>query len=167
MIHVASKFSIFSFSWKLVSYLMSQFDSLLEIINGNVVLVSQLLFPFIFTMAGNWFDISIFCRKPLRQLRTKTNTFVAYLWQRLIFCVGMLAVPKRFFCNLATECTPSHKARLLGIYLRVSVKRKDNFYLINQEILSCISEIWFLSSKGHNGSQSVSSCHVLHLDEFS
>ena len=124
MIHVASKFSIFSFSWKLVSYLMSQFDSLLEIINGNVVLVSQLLFPFIFTMAGNWFDISIFCRKPLRQLRTKTNTFVAYLWQRL-----MLAVPKRFFCNLATECTPSHKTGLLGIYLRVSVKRKDKSHL--------------------------------------
>ena len=45
----------------------------------------------------------------------------------------MIAVPKRFFCNLATEYTPSHKARLLGIYLRVSVKRKDNFYLINQE----------------------------------
>ena len=37
------------------------------------------------------------------------------------FWVGII------FCSFATECSPSHEVGLLGIYLRVSVKRKNNF----------------------------------------
>ena len=43
------------------------------------------------------------------------------------FWVGIIVIPKLFFCSFATECSPSHKVGLLGIYLRVSVKRKNNF----------------------------------------
>ena len=56
----------------------------------------------ILTMAGNGFVIFIVCRK--RQLRTKTNAFIVSL-AVADFCVGMSAVPSRFFCEMADHCT--------------------------------------------------------------
>ena len=60
----------------------------------------------ILTMVLNGFVIFLVCSK--RQLRTKTNTFIVSL-AVADFGVGMLAVPSRFFCSLATECAPRSK----------------------------------------------------------
>ena len=70
----------------------------------------------ILTMAVNGFLILLVCSK--RQLRTKTNAFVVSL-AVADFGVGMLAVPSRFFCSLATECTPRSKERSIVIFLWV------------------------------------------------
>ena len=69
----------------------------------------------ILTMVVNGFVIFLVCSK--RQLRTKTNAFVVSL-AVADFGVGMLAVPSRFFCSLATECTPRSKERLIVRFLR-------------------------------------------------
>lgn len=61
----------------------------------------------ILTMTGNGFVILIVCRK--RQLRTKTNTFVVAL-AVADFCVGMIAVPSLFLCEIASGC--NKQARL-------------------------------------------------------
>ena len=37
------------------------------------------------------------------------------------FGVGMLAVPSRFFCSLATECTPRSKEGLIVMFVRVFI----------------------------------------------
>ena len=55
----------------------------------------------ILSMAGNGFVIFLVCRK--RQLRTKTNAFLISL-AVTDFCVGMIAVPSRFFCEMTSEC---------------------------------------------------------------
>ena len=68
----------------------------------------------ILTMAGNGFVIFLVCRK--RQLRTKTNAFVVSL-AVADFCVGMIAVPSRFFCEMTSECT--QQARLFVIFVRM------------------------------------------------
>ena len=70
----------------------------------------------ILTMVVNGFIIFLVCSK--RQLRTKTNAFVVSL-AVADFGVGMIAVPSRFFCSLATECTPRSKERSIVIFLWV------------------------------------------------
>ena len=74
----------------------------------------------ILTMAGNGFVIFLVCRK--RQLRTKTNAFVVSL-AVADFCVGMIAVPSRFFCEMTTECSfhGPLRAGLLVIFVRVFI----------------------------------------------
>ena len=69
----------------------------------------------ILTMVVNGFVIFLVCSK--RQLRTKTNTFIVSL-AVADFGVGMLAVPSRFFCSLATECAPRSKEGLIVKYVR-------------------------------------------------
>ena len=70
----------------------------------------------ILTMVVNGFVIFLVCSK--RQLRTKTNAFVVSL-AVADFGVGMIAVPSRFFCSLATECTPRSKEKSIVIFLWV------------------------------------------------
>ena len=55
----------------------------------------------ILTMTGNGFIVFLVCRR--RQLRTKTNAFVASL-AVADFCVGMSAIPSLFFCEMARGC---------------------------------------------------------------
>ena len=66
----------------------------------------------IFTMVGNGFVIFLVCRK--RQLRAKTNTFIVSL-AVADFCVGMIAAPSRFLCQMENECFSDKKARFLVI----------------------------------------------------
>ena len=72
----------------------------------------------ILTMAVNGFVIFLVCSK--RQLRTKTNAFVVSL-AVADFGVGMIVVPSRFFCSLATECTPRSKEGLIVIFVEVLI----------------------------------------------
>ena len=72
----------------------------------------------ILTMVVNGFVIFLFCSK--RQLLTKTNTFIVSL-AVADFGVGMLAVPSRFFCSLATECPPSSKEGLIVNFVRLFI----------------------------------------------
>ncbi|CAH3163718.1 unnamed protein product [Pocillopora meandrina] len=72
----------------------------------------------ILTMVVNGFVIFLVCSK--RQLRTKTNTFIVSL-AVADFGVGMLAVPPRFFCSLATECTPRSKEGLIVKFVKVFI----------------------------------------------
>ena len=72
----------------------------------------------ILTMVVNGFVIFLVCSK--RQLRTKTNAFVVSL-AVADFGVGMIAVPSRFFCSLATECTPRSKEGLIVIFVEVLI----------------------------------------------
>ena len=69
-------------------------------------------------MVVNGFVIFLVCSK--RQLRTKTNTFIVSL-AVAVFGVGMLAVPSRFFCSLATECPLSSKEGLIVMFVRVFI----------------------------------------------
>ena len=66
-------------------------------------------------MAVNGFVIFLVCSK--RHLRTRTNAFVVSL-AVADFGVGMIAVPSRFFCSLATQCTPQ---RSIVIFLRAFI----------------------------------------------
>ena len=70
----------------------------------------------ILTMVVNGFVIFLVCSK--RQLRTKTNAFVVSL-AVADFGVGVIIVPSRFFCSLATECIPHSKEGLIVIFLYV------------------------------------------------
>ena len=63
----------------------------------------------IFTMVGNGFVIFLVCRK--RQLRTKTNTFIGSL-AVADFCVGMIAAPSRFLCQMENECFSDKKSKI-------------------------------------------------------
>ena len=72
----------------------------------------------ILTMVVNGFVIFLVCSK--RQLRTKTNTFIVSL-AVADFGVGMLAVPSRFFCSLATECAPPSREELIVRFVRVFI----------------------------------------------
>ena len=76
----------------------------------------------ILTMVVNGFVIFLVCSK--RQLRTKTNAFVVSL-AVADFGFGMIAVPSRFFCSLATECTPRSKERSIVIFLWVFTLNVD------------------------------------------
>ena len=67
-------------------------------------------------MVVNGFVIFFVCSK--RQLRTKTNAFVVSL-AVADFGVGMIIVPSRFFCSLATECTP--KEGLIVMFVGVFI----------------------------------------------
>ena len=69
-------------------------------------------------MVLNGFVIFLVCIK--RQLRTKTNTFIVSL-AVADFGVGMLAVPSRFFCSLATECAPASREELIVRFVRVFI----------------------------------------------
>ena len=69
-------------------------------------------------MVVNGFVIFLVCSK--RQLRTKTNAFVVSL-AVADFGVGMIVVPSRFFCSLATECTPRSKEGLIVLFVRVFI----------------------------------------------
>ena len=70
----------------------------------------------ILTMVVNGLVIFLVCSK--RHLRTKTNAFVMSL-AVADFGVGMIIVPSRFFCSLATQCIPHSKERLIVIFLYV------------------------------------------------
>ena len=72
----------------------------------------------ILTMVVNGFVIFLVCSK--RQLRTKTNTFIVSL-AVADFGVGMLAVPSRFFCSLATECAPRSTEELIVTFVRAFI----------------------------------------------
>ena len=67
-------------------------------------------------MVVNGFVIFLVCSK--RHLRTKTNAFVVSL-AVADFGVGMIIVPSRFFCSLATQCIPHSKEGLIVIFLYV------------------------------------------------
>ena len=69
-------------------------------------------------MVVNGFVIFLVCSK--RHLRTKTNAFVVSL-AVADFGVGMIIVPSRFFCSLATECTPRSKEGLIVMFVRVFI----------------------------------------------
>ena len=72
----------------------------------------------ILTMVVNGFVIFLVCSK--RQLRTKTNAFVVSL-AVADFGVGMIIVPSRFFCSLATECPLYSKEELIVMFVRVFI----------------------------------------------
>ena len=72
----------------------------------------------ILTMVVNGLVIFLVCSK--RQLRTKTNTFIVSL-AVADFGVGMLAVPPRLFCSLATECTPPSTEELIVTLVRTFI----------------------------------------------
>ena len=69
-------------------------------------------------MVVNGFVIFLVCSK--RHLRTKTNAFVVSL-AVADFGVGMIAVPSRFFCSLATECAPPSREELIVRFVRVFI----------------------------------------------
>ena len=69
-------------------------------------------------MVVNGFVIFLVYRKC--QLRTKTNTFIVSL-AVADFGVGMIAVPLRFFCSLATECTLRSIEGFIVVFLRVFI----------------------------------------------
>ena len=72
----------------------------------------------ILTMVVNGFVIFLVCSK--RQLRTKTNAFVVSL-AVADFCIGMIAVPSRFLCGLATECTPRSEEGFIVMFVGVFI----------------------------------------------
>ena len=77
----------------------------------------------ILTMTGNGFVIFIVYRK--RQLRTKTNAFIVSL-AVADFCVGMIAVPSLFLCEMASWCNPQGRlsngiAFIRGLFAHASV----------------------------------------------
>ena len=99
-----------------------------------------------FLLFSRWLEMDFsspsFAESCFVSFAPKTNAFIVPLFgSGWSFWVGMIVVPKRFFCNFATECSPSHKAGLLGIYLRVSVKRKNNFCVRRRR--TCVSRAVF------------------------
>ena len=81
----------------------------------------------VLTMVVNGFVIFLVCSK--RQLRTKTNTFIVSL-AVADFGVGMIAVPSRFFCSLATQCTPRSKEVIVA-FVRVFTFYASGTNLVN------------------------------------
>ena len=79
-------------------------------------------------MVVNGFVIFLVCSK--RQLRTKTNKFIVSL-AVADFGVGILAVPSRFFCSLATECAPRSKERLIVTFVRVFILYSSGTNLVS------------------------------------
>ena len=67
---------------------------------------------------GNGLVIFLVCRK--QQLRTKTNAFIVSL-AVADFCVGMTAVPLRFFCHMVNGCSSpaSSVGHLSTMFIRV------------------------------------------------
>ena len=47
------------------------------------------------------------------------------------FGVGILAVPSRFFCSLATECAPRSKERLIVTFVRVFILYSSGTNLVS------------------------------------
>ena len=82
----------------------------------------------VLTMVVNGFVIFLVCSK--RQLRTKTNTFIVSL-AVADFGVGMIAVPSRFFCSLATQCTPRSKEEGIVAFVRVFTFYASGTNLVN------------------------------------
>ena len=82
----------------------------------------------IITMIVNGFVI--FLVGSQRQLCTKTNAFVVSL-AVADFGVGMIAVLPRFFCSLATECTPRFESfEILDFNLQQNLLW-SNFFSLN------------------------------------
>ena len=99
----------------------------------------------ILTMVVNGFVIFLVCSK--RQLRTKTNAFVVSL-AVADFGVGMLAVPSRFFCSLATECTPRSKEGLIVTYVRVFIlyiSGTNLFSLVLERYVAVVNPLKYLT----------------------
>ena len=88
-------------------------------------------FLYILTMVGNGFVIFLVCRR--RQLRAKTNTFIASL-AVADFCVGLIAVLSPFVCNLV-NCNPPNIEGLLVLYIRIFI-----VYASGSNLLSLVLE---------------------------
>ena len=96
-------------------------------------------------MVVNGFVIFLVCSK--RQLRTKTNAFVVSL-AVADFGVGMIVVPSRFFCSLATECTPRSKEGLIVIYVRVFIlyiSGTNLFSLVLERYVAVVNPLKYLT----------------------
>ena len=99
----------------------------------------------ILTMVVNGFVIFLVCRK--RQLRTKTNTFIVSL-AVADFGVGMLAVPLRFFCSLATECTLRSKERLIVTFVEMIIIYTSGinlFSLVLERYIAVVKPLKYLT----------------------
>ena len=96
-------------------------------------------------MVVNGFVILLVCRK--RHLRTKTNTFIVSL-ALPDFGVGMLAVPLRFFCSLATECTPRSKEKLIVTFVEVIIiytSGTNLFSLVLERYIAVVKPLKYLT----------------------
>ena len=99
----------------------------------------------ILTMVVNGFVIFLVCSK--RQLRTKTNAFVVSL-AVADFGVGMIAVPSRFFCSLATECTPRSKERLIVTFVEMFIiytSGTNLFSLVLERYIAVVKPLKYLT----------------------
>ena len=99
----------------------------------------------ILTMVVNGFVIFLVCSK--RQLRTKTNTFIVSL-AVADFGVGMLAVPLRFFCSLATECTLRSKERLIVTFVEMIIIYTSGinlFSLVLERYIAVVKPLKYLT----------------------
>ena len=100
-------------------------------------------------MVVNGFVIFLVCSK--RHLRTKTNAFVVSL-AVADFGVGMIVVPSRFFCSLATECTPRSKEGLIVIYVRVFIlyiSGTNLFSLVLERYVAVVNPLKYLTFMKH------------------
>ncbi|CAH3163699.1 unnamed protein product [Pocillopora meandrina] len=99
----------------------------------------------ILTMVVNGFVILLVCRK--RHLRTKTNTFIVSL-AVADFGVGMLAVPLRFFCSLAIECTLRSKERLIVTFVEMIIIYTSGinlFSLVLERYIAVVKPLKYLT----------------------
>ena len=99
----------------------------------------------ILTMVVNGFVIFLVCSK--RQLRTKTNAFVVSL-AVADFGVGMIIVPSRFFCSLATECTPRSKERLIVTFVEMFIiytSGTNLFSLVLERYIAVVKPLKYLT----------------------
>ncbi|CAH3163716.1 unnamed protein product, partial [Pocillopora meandrina] len=99
----------------------------------------------ILTMVVNGFVIFLVCSK--RQLRTKTNTFIVSL-AVADFGVGILAVPSRFFCSLATECTLRSKEGLIVTHVRIfilCISGTNLFSLVLERYVAVVKPLKYLT----------------------
>ena len=105
----------------------------------------------ILTMAGNGFVIFLVCKK--RQLRTKTNAFVVSL-AVADFCVGMIGVPSRFFCEMTSECSFQGPIRegLLVFFVRlfiVYVSGTNLCSLVLERYMAVVKPLKYLTFMKH------------------
>ena len=93
-------------------------------------------------MAVNGFVIFLVCSK--RHLRTKTNAFVVSL-AVADFGVGMIAVPLRFFCSLATQCTPQRSIVILFRVFIIYTSGTNLVGLVLERYISVVKPLKYLT----------------------